>query len=47
MTPKWGNTISKLKQCYEEVFIKELCNSQKLRKVVAIDKTNSLVLSKK
>ena len=46
MTPNCANTISKHRQGREEFPGKELCNSPKLRKVVAIYKTNKLVLSK-
>ena len=46
MTPNFGNTISKHDKGYEEVFIKELLNSRKVRKVVAIYKTNNLPKSK-
>ena len=47
MSPKCGNTILKHKKDYEQVFIKELCNSQKVRKIVAIYKTIRLVFSNK
>ena len=46
MTPNCANTISKHRQGREEFPGKELCNLPKLRKVVAIYKTNKLVLSK-
>ena len=46
MTPNCANTISKHRQGREEFPGKELCNSPKLRKLVAIYKTNKLVLSK-
>ena len=41
MTPNFGNTISKHDKGYEEVFIKKLLNSGKVRKVVAIYKTTT------
>ena len=48
MTPNCANTISKHGQGCEGIFPqgKGLHNSQKLRKVVAIYKTDKLILSK-
>ena len=46
MTPNCANTISEHGQGHEEFLGKELSNSPKLRKVVAIYKTSRLVLSR-
>ena len=47
MTPNLANTISKHGQMLWRSLSEDLCNSRKLKKVVAIYKTNKLVLSKK
>ena len=47
MTPNRANTISKHGQMLWRSLSEDLCNSRKLKKVVAIYKTNKLVLSKK
>ena len=48
MTPNCANTISNMRKVRQEIPLQgeELCNSGKLRKVVAIYKTNTLALSK-
>ena len=49
MTPNCANTISNMEKGCQEIPLKgkDLRNSQNLSKVVAIFKTNKLVLSKK